>query len=625
MPEILGADLRRYMNISRSVNIRGRDVVLLVTLNLVATVFEGFGLGALLPLIEVVTQGEGAPKSSVGISQLLDRLLGFVQLRASLESLTVLVVVLIVLRQIFVFLRQAVSTEIQERAKDTQRQALFDRWMHADFTYHDRATSGQIINSLSSEIQIGNLALFAPIAAINLVIIGLVYLALMVWVSPAMTMVSLGTLIVAALLLQRIIATTRRAGEELAMTNRQIVDFLVGRVGSLRLLRLCGTENAETRRMNDLSRRIYHINTRVGYLSSSLNVLMEPIVLAAGLGILYFGVRSLGMSAAEIGFFVLVVLRLQPVSKDLLKLQQQFVTGWPSLAMLDDRMSEMLLARENRDGTRPMPPLETAIRFHHVNFVYSAQSESVPALRDIDVVIPARRMTALVGPSGAGKSTLVDLLPRLRIPTSGQITIDGEALDAIDVGMLRASIAFVPQSPRILGGTPLEHICYGNSRATASDIEAAARLAGAHDFIAALRDGYNTPLGDEGKLLSGGERQRLDLARALLRHAPVLLLDEPTSNLDAVSERRLQEALARLRAEERTTIIMIAHRLATIASADQIVVLNGGRVEAVGHHQDLSVRSAWYADACARQFVGGPIVPAKDAVRTSVDLKSQPE
>jgi len=176
---------------------------------------------------------------------------------------------------------------------------------------------------------------------------------------------------------------------------------------------------------------------------------------------------------------------------------------------------------------------------------------------------------------------------------------------------LRSGIAYVAQSPRILGATPRQHICYGRGEIGDKQIEAAAELAGAHEFIAGLPQGYDTPLGEDARLLSGGERQRLDLARAMLRNAPVLILDEPTSNLDSTSESRIQDALLRLRRQGRTTIIVIAHRLATVTQADQIVLMREGRVEAVGAHEQLLAGSDWYAEACARQFGYQPETVAK--------------
>jgi ABC-type multidrug transport system fused ATPase/permease subunit len=211
-------------------------------------------------------------------------------------------------------------------------------------------------------------------------------------------------------------------------------------------------------------------------------------------------------------------------------------------------------------------------------------------------------MSALVGPSGSGKSTFVDLLPRLREPTGGNILLDGTKISEFSLESLRGAIAFVPQQPQIFNISASEHIRYGKDDATDAEIREAARLAGALPFIEALPEGFDTLLGDGGGRLSGGQRQRLDIARALVRRAPILILDEPTSALDAEAEWAFRETLQTLRSETDLTIVVIAHRLSTIADAERIVVLRGGKVEAVGSHERLLAAGGWYAEAYKMQI-----------------------
>ena len=203
-------------------------------------------------------------------------------------------------------------------------------------------------------------------------------------------------------------------------------------------------------------------------------------------------------------------------------------------------------------------------------------------------------MTALVGPSGAGKSTIIDLLPRLREPTSGEIFFDGQNIDQLEITSLRNSIAYLSQTALVLNTTITDHIRYGNIKASDEEVREAAALAQAHDFIDALPEKYNTILGQRGIKLSGGQRQRLDLARVLLQKAPILILDEPTSNLDAESEMLFRRALMTIRKQHSTTIIIVAHRLSTILDADQIVVLLDGQVDATGTHDEVTESSDWY-------------------------------
>jgi ABC-type multidrug transport system fused ATPase/permease subunit len=239
------------------------------------------------------------------------------------------------------------------------------------------------------------------------------------------------------------------------------------------------------------------------------------------------------------------------------------------------------------------------VRFEHVSFSYDSDRG---ILDDITFEAKPGEMVALVGLTGAGKSTLVSLLPRFFEPTTGHVAIDGVDVSQYRLRSLRQRIAIVLQEPMLFGGTIADNIRYGSLHATDAEVEEAARAAHAHEFIMRLPKGYNTLVAEAGASLSGGERQRLSIARALLKNAPILILDEPTSSLDALSEEAVFKALNRLRAG-RTTIV-IAHRLSTIRDANRILVLHGGRIIAQGTHRDLLLSNDLYRRMCQRLSLG---------------------
>ncbi len=247
-------------------------------------------------------------------------------------------------------------------------------------------------------------------------------------------------------------------------------------------------------------------------------------------------------------------------------------------------------------------PARGALRFDHVSFAYPGRPDA-PVLRGVDFAVQPGETVAIVGPSGAGKSTLFQLLERFYDPNAGAVLFDGVDIATLDPKELRARIALAPQEPFIFGASVADNIAYGRPGASQADIEAAARRAAAHGFVAALPQGYATQLGERGVTLSGGERQRLAIARAILKDAPVLLLDEATSALDAANETLVQAALTELM-KGRTTLV-IAHRLATIVGASRILVIDGGEIVEQGDHATLLARGGLYARLARLQFETG--------------------
>jgi ABC-type multidrug transport system fused ATPase/permease subunit len=255
----------------------------------------------------------------------------------------------------------------------------------------------------------------------------------------------------------------------------------------------------------------------------------------------------------------------------------------------------------------PLPPIEGHVRFEGVSFRYDGGPDSAHALRDVDLEVAPGEMVALVGPSGAGKTTLVHLLPRFYDAQQGRITLDGRDVTQVTVQSLRDAIGTALQTVFLFDASIGENIAYGSPHATHHEIEWAARVVQMHDFIQSLPLGYGTPVGERGVRLSGGQKQRIALARVLLTDPRVLILDEPTSSVDAETERRMQQALGEVRAG-RTTFV-IAHRLWTVQQADQILVLRDGRIVERARstleqsaHEALLAAGGFYRQVYALQF-----------------------
>ncbi len=328
-------------------------------------------------------------------------------------------------------------------------------------------------------------------------------------------------------------------------------------------------------------------------------------VFAGVVGVMWIGARDVmagRMSPGEMAQFVLYAVFTAGAVGALSEVWGELQRAAGATERLVELLAMESPVQEPADPVPPADPARGKIEFDRVSFAYETRHE-IPALSDVSFTIQPGERVALVGPSGAGKTTILQLLLRFYDPEIGQIRLDGVPIDGMRLNDLRRHLALVPQEPVIFADTVRANILFGRPEASAAEIEAASKAAAAHDFIAALPEGYDTWLGERGVLLSGGQKQRIAIARAILRDAPVLLLDEATSSLDAESERAVQQAVDHL-SEGRTTLV-IAHRLATVKRADRILVIDGGRLVATGSHDDLVAQGGLYARLARLQFTEG--------------------
>jgi ABC-type multidrug transport system fused ATPase/permease subunit len=305
------------------------------------------------------------------------------------------------------------------------------------------------------------------------------------------------------------------------------------------------------------------------------------------------------MQIEMIGLYLVIALRMMPVSKDIISQWQAIQSLKGPIEMVENRLDAIRKSEEIDNGTIQFTQIKKSIKFLHVSYCYPLSS--VNALEDITIEMPVNSVTALVGPSGSGKSTLIDLLPRLRATTNGTIRIDSTSIGDYSLKSLRQEIAYATQDPQMFDGTIMDHIRYGKPDATKKEVVEAAKLAGADVFIKDLPNKYDTYLGKDAVKISGGQKQRIDLARTIISKPKIMILDEPTSSLDAESENIFRLSIKKIRRETNIAIIIIAHRLASISDSDQIIVLNQGRVESVGKHSDLIRKEGWYSRAWGLQ------------------------
>lgn len=586
-----------------------RTVLILLSLYLLGTLMELLSLAILLPVFQYIqSAGDiGGLAAEHKFWRWLIEAYSQIGRSPTLASLLIVSFCFLTFRQITTYIRLLAQAHAKEGMIARLRANAFESYLHADTNYHDGAESGGMINDLTTDLQRASDYMFGGIMFVGILVMISIYSVSLFVLSVPMTLTAIGIFGVALLLLHTQIRKSEVVGREVVQANQRMSTFLVERLRLARLVRLAGMERAESDHMRLLTSRQRNGIVRLYTLLSRVDVVMEPLVIGAAYILIFVSIDGFGLDIEQIGLFLVIIIRLLPMVKEITRTRQSNKASRAAYDSITVRMAEMSAAREQFDGTRPFEILAEGCQFDGVCFNYGGDSEK-PALNDVSVTFEAGKVTALVGPSGAGKSTLIDLIPRLRHPDRGQILIDGVVIDQFSLASLRAGIAYAPQSPQIFNVTIAEHIRYGKADATMDEVRRAAELANAAAFIEALPEGFETLVGEGGTRLSGGQRQRLDLARALVRQSPILLLDEPTSNLDADSEALFRDALVQIRRETDITTIVIAHRLSTVTMADKIVVLEAGRVTSDGSHDALVAADSWYASAFRKQ--GGLAAPS---------------
>lgn len=394
----------------------------------------------------------------------------------------------------------------------------------------------------------------------------------------------------ASRLTRSLMKRTREGQRALGSLAGQVQEGL----GALRTIQAFDAQRAERARFERRTATVAAALTRAGWSRAAVPGVMEVLAACAIAGSLAWAVATRAVGPEALVSFLGAIILLSQPAKDLGRVTQFLVTAAASLERLEEVLA---LAPPVADapGARALGPVRQRITLTDVHFSWGQRR----ALDGVSLELPVGQVTALVGESGSGKSTLTALLLRFERPSRGAIAIDGVNVDAATAASVRAQFALVTQEPLVFSASVRDNLRVARPAATDAELEAAARVAQAHDFIAALPQGYHTPIGERGVILSGGQKQRLCLARAVLAGAPVLILDEATSNLDPEGERQVQAALERVLVGR--TALVVAHRLSTIRNAHRVYVLDQGRVAEAGTHDELVGKNGAYAALWNRQ------------------------
>ena len=517
----------------------------------------------------------------------------------TLQWLAWLVLVIFVVRGAAMYGYMVILARIGNRIVAGLQKRIYEHIIDQGMVFHEQNRSGDLAVRISQNCQAARSALntIAMRLGVDLTtVIGMI--AVMFWNDVAMSLIAL---LGAPIIFGGVAALVRRvkvlARSEVALASKLLSSVNETVLGA-RVIKAFNLQHHMRQRTSDTIEQARDRADRIAKLQAVANPLMEAVAGASATAVMLYAGWRIIEKDMEIGTFISFLVALIMLGDPARRLAQIVVT-------LRQFSAGVEFIYETLDtDQRPAEPADAPaltisggeVSFHDVTFSYG----EIPALNGLDLVAQPGQVTALVGPSGAGKSTVLSLVERFYDPEGGAIRIDGQDITGVRLASLRDRMALVTQETFLFDDTIAENIRFGRPDATRPEIEEAARQANAEEFITALEQGYDSPVGEGGSQLSGGQRQRIAIARAMLRNAPILLLDEATSALDAESEARVQEALERLM-EGRTSIV-IAHRLATIRRADKIAVLDKGRVVEEGSHDYLVEKGGLYARLAKLQF-----------------------
>lgn len=508
------------------------------------------------------------------------------------------------LSNIFRYLGQRTVENLRINTLQTIRNQVFDNVMDLNLSFFSSAKKGDMMSRITSDVQTVRFCIVNTLQVVfrePFLIIG--YIVAMVSISWQLSLFSIIYLPLIALIIGRVVKKLRHPALKAQQNFGELTSVLDESLSGVKVIKAYNAEGFFRRKFSSINDKYSDISRRMMYRQQMASPMSEFLGIAAAAGLLIFG-GTLVLSGegtldgsgfiAYIAIFTQITRPMRSFTDAFANINQGIAAGGRVLELLDTKSNITSPA----DGGLELGELKEGIEFRNVRFSYEEDRE---VLGGISFSVKKGETVALVGPSGGGKSTTSDLIPRFYDITAGEILIDGHNIKEYNLHSLREAMGIVSQETILFNDTIENNIRLGNEKATIQEIEQAARVANAHDFITESPEGYQTNIGDRGTKLSGGQRQRLSIARAVLKNPDILILDEATSALDTESEKLVQEALDKL-LTGRTSVI-IAHRLSTIKNADKILVIDQGQIVEEGTHSELIAKGGTYAKLVALQQV----------------------
>jgi subfamily B ATP-binding cassette protein MsbA len=482
------------------------------------------------------------------------------------------------------------------------RSILCEKIQSFSLDYFTSHRTGMLISRLTNDVKLIESSIsIALVSLLQQSLQIIIFLTVMLIFIPwQLTLLSIAIAPFIAFPIVKIGRKIRHISAESQEKMADIYSFLGETISGAPIIRAFSMENYEINKFHNQNNEFFNVIMKLAKRSTGLSPIIRLIAVLGGVTIILYGgwlVLEGALSRALFIFFLLLFVSLiTPFAKlsNVNAMIQQGLAAAKRIFQIIDTYPTV----KNAPDAIPLPRIKNKICFSKVSFSYNDREE---VLKDIDIEIKAGETVALVGPTGSGKTTLVNLIPRFYDPTSGTIEIDGHNIKKVTLASLREQIGIVTQETVLFNDTIYNNITYGRKDVSSKQVERAAQMANAHQFIVKMPMGYQTSVGDRGMKLSGGERQRIAIARAILKDSPILILDEATSALDTESEKLVQDALGKLMTN-RTTFV-IAHRFSTLKDVDWIIVLDNGRIITRDTHEELILKDGLYKKLYEMQFL----------------------
>lgn len=579
--------------------------------NLLSVLFSLISLGMLAPFLQLLFEKEGYPRiepvftfSSSGIMNTLKYQLGrLIDIHGQERALAIICGVLIgsiLFKNLFLYLSLRVMVPIRNRVMTKFRADMYEKILHLPIGFFTEQRKGDVMSRMSNDMNEVEWSIVGTLEGlIREPMTILIILFCLVFLSPMLSLFLVVLLPLMGFIIGRISRSLKKQSTAAQEQQGLLLSILDETLTGLRVIKAFNAEKLLGNRFFTTNNTLHNLRVKMSFrrdIASPLSEFLGVLTLSC---ILWFGGKLVFDHHIESGAFITYVVFFTQIINPAKALSTAFYNAQRGSSAIQ-RIEEILKATNTVSevaNPRSLQAFKNNIEFRNVTFKY----EDVTILDNINLTIEKGKTIALVGSSGAGKSTLADLVPRFHDVTSGELLIDGVNIREYSLLSLRDQMGIVTQEPILFNDTVANNIALGNPVANIDEIEQAARIANAHDFIMHKEENYQTNIGDRGSKLSGGERQRVTIARAVLKNPPILILDEATSSLDTESERLVQDAINKMM-ENRTSIV-IAHRLSTIRHADEIIVLQKGKIVQRGTHDELLEQKGLYRKLVEMQEV----------------------